>query len=315
MPVFTAGSLAVPFKELEAVFEAQNPGVDVRRQTWGSRTALRQVTELGKKADIIGSSDYSIIPDMMFPEYAEWYIAFAHNEMVLCYRDNAPYADQIVAGTKMWYDVLANRDVTFGHSDPDQDPCGYRTLMVWQLAQAYYYDNPTADTSPAAPSPDPNAQKLYHRLHDEPLTADGGRREVRPKEVELTSLLQAGELDYAFEYLSLAEQHDLNYILLPDRINLSSMEHKDFYAMATVQVTGKEPGTWTTVSGKPIVYGITIPKNAEHPDLGIKFIQLLLSDRGKQILEHNGQPPLDQPFTNDRSKLPAELRDLVPIEV
>ena len=73
MPVFTAGSLAMPFKELETVFEAQNPDVNVRRETWGSATMIRQVTELGKKADIIASSDYSIILPMMEPGgYADW---------------------------------------------------------------------------------------------------------------------------------------------------------------------------------------------------------------------------------------------------
>ena len=46
--------------------------------------------------------------------------------------------------------------------------------------------------------------------------------------------------------------------------------------------------------GKSIVYGLTIPKCAEDRDLAIKFINLLLSDVGREIFEKNGQPFLDR---------------------
>ena len=46
----------------------------------GSVTAIRKVTQLGKKASIVASADYTLIPEMMFPEYAEWYIIFATNQ-------------------------------------------------------------------------------------------------------------------------------------------------------------------------------------------------------------------------------------------
>ena len=36
------------------------------------------------------------------------------------------------------YEILQKEDVKFGRHDPDQDLGGYRTLMVWQLAEKYY---------------------------------------------------------------------------------------------------------------------------------------------------------------------------------
>ena len=46
-------------------------------------------------------------------------------------------------------------------------------------------------------------------------------RYQRPKEADLTALLQAGELDYAWTYRSLAETNGLRYVSLPTAIDLS----------------------------------------------------------------------------------------------
>jgi molybdate/tungstate transport system substrate-binding protein len=98
---------------------------------------------------------------------------------------------------------------------------------------------------------------------------------------------------------------------LPAEIDLSSIEFKDFYSQAMVDIPGKEPGTTITKKGKPIVYGITIPKNAPHPDLGVAFIKLLLSEEGQAIMNKNGQSSIVPAITNDLSKVPSELKPFV----
>jgi molybdate/tungstate transport system substrate-binding protein len=45
-------------------------------------------------------------------------------------------------------------------------------------------------------------------------------------------------------------------------------------------------------TGKPIVYGMTVPKNAEHPELGLKFVKFVVSSEGQNIMESYGQPPI-----------------------
>ncbi len=286
LTIYHAGSLTIPFDEVTREFNKLYPDIKVETEAAGSATAIRKVTELGKKADIIASADYTLIPEMMFPEYVEWYITFAGNRMVIAYTDSSQFGDEVNKGN--WYEILQRDGVKYGRSDPDQDPCGYRTLMVWQLAEDYY-----------------NAPELYDKLY-------GAAGElIRPKEVDLIALLETGDLDYAFEYSSVARQHNLNYVVLPPEINLSSEEFNDFYATAQVKISGKKPGETIIKKGKPIVYGVTIPRNAPHPELATLWVSFLLSPEGMAIMEANGQPSIIPAVTNDKSKLPDELRKYV----
>jgi len=287
LAVYHAGSLAVPFQDMAVEFNKIHPNVEIRRDSGGSRSEIRKVTELGKIADILASADYALIPDMMYPEFADWYVIFAYNRMVLCYTDQSKFGDEI--NKDNWYEVLDRDGVVYGHAEPDLDPCGYRTLMVWQLAEEHY-----------------NKPGLYDNLQID----DIHKNVVRPKSVDLIALLESGDLDYAFEYLSVAKQHSLKYVELPEEIDLSSVEFEDFYATAKVEVTGKEPGTTKTLTGAPIVYGLTIPKNVARPDLAVEFLKFLLDKDGRAVLERNYQSPVVPAVASDRSKLPAELRDL-----
>lgn len=314
--VLHAGSLAMPFDRIAEEFEDSHPGLTIVTESAGSRTTIRKVTELGKPCDIIGSADYLAIEELMFPEYADWYICFATNEMVIAYRDGAPSSNEIKSGERTWYDVLINEDVSYGHADPDADPCGYRTLMVVQLAQRYYYD----EAGDFGLTPDDNAAGLYDALI--PISQGGDEMErgraggdwgeiVKPKSVDLLYLLDSGDLDYAFEYRSVAVQHGFDFVTLPEEIALSSMEFEEFYATASIEVTGKEPGTTTTLTGAPIVYGLTIPNNAPHPEMAIDFLEFMLGPEGQAIMEDCGQPPIVPAVASDIDKLPEELKVFV----
>ena len=332
LTIFHAGSLAVPFEDLAAEFEGSHPNVEVVRQSGGSATmisnAIAQEDAGENPPDIIASADYKLIPERMYEGgYADWYIAFARNTMVLCYRDNAPGSDNITSGNRTWYDVLRNKAVSYGHSDPDQDPCGYRTLLVAQLAEAYYCDNATD----FGLTPDSNACGLYDalipgsehergRIGGQNLTArPGGSEEVvSAKSVDLITALDAGNLDYAFEYRSVAVQNELNFIELVDYINLSKTSAEiegveEFYATASIEIL-KDPGppeVYEAQYGAAIVYGITIPCNAENEELAAEFIELLLSETGKEIIEtENGQPMLSPPLCDYPANLPASLQEL-----
>jgi len=286
LAIYHAGSLTIPFDDVTKEFNKLYPDIKAEAEAAGSATAIRKVTELGKKASIIASADYTLIPQLMFPEHAEWYITFAYNRMVIAYTDNSLYGDEI--NKDNWYEVLQRDGVRYGRSDPNQDPCGYRTLMVWQLAEDYY-----------------NVPGLYDKLYE----AEGDL--MRPKSVELIALLESGDLDYAFEYSSVAAQHKLHFVKLPIEIDLSSQEFRDYYSKAKVEIAGKKPGETITKTGKPIVYGITIPKDAPHPELAVAWIDFLLSSDGMAIMEANGQPPIIPAVTNAKSKLPDELRKYV----
>jgi molybdate/tungstate transport system substrate-binding protein len=323
LTIYHAGSLAVPFEQLEALYEADNPDVDIVRESGGSATMISTaITEQDAgedPPDILASADYALIPDRMYEGgYAEWTIIFARNTMVLCYRDGAPFADDIEAGTRTWYDVLRNEDVKWGHSDPDADPCGYRTLMVFQLAEQYYY----AQAETFGLTPDDDANGLYDACipgnDEERGRTNQGNEVVRAKSVDLVSLLATGDLDYAFEYQSVAVQHELKYIELDEAVNLgqvgeigdSGVTYQEFYAEASVEL--KTSSGYSATTGAAVVYGITILKEAPNADVAVDFIKFLLSEAGQKVMEvDNGQPVLDPPKCDNPDKLPSALKKLV----
>jgi molybdate/tungstate transport system substrate-binding protein len=286
LQIFNAGSLTAPFEQISEEFNKIHPDVEILAEAAGSATTIRKVTELGKECGVIGSADYLLIPELMFPDYADWYIIFASNQMSIAYTDQSQFADEINGDN--WYEILQRDGVTYGRSDPDQDPCGYRTLMAWQLAEKFY-----------------EAPGLYDTLYN----AAGDL--MRPKSTDLIALLQSGDLDYAFEYSSVAQQQSLKYVTLPPEINLSDVDFEDFYAQAQVEIAGSEPGTTITMVGKPIVYGVTIPNNFPRQELAIAWVGFLLSDQGMAIMEANFQTPIIPAKTNDASKLPESLRKYV----
>jgi len=283
LTIFHAGSLTIPFAQISEEFNKLYPDVEIRAESAGSLTSIRKVTELGREADVVASADYTLIPELMFPEYADWYIYFARNWMVIAYTDSSQFGDEV--NKDNWYEILQREGVKYGRSDPDHDPCGYRTLMVWQLAEGYY----------GVPG-----------LNDMLYGAPGDM--MRPKSVELIALLESGDLDYAFKYSSVAKQHKLNFIELPVEIDLSSEEFRDYYATAQVEIAGKKPGEILIKRGKPIIYGVTIPKSATHPELAIAWVDFLLSANGMAIMAANGQLPIIPAVTNDNNKLPEALK-------
>ena len=68
------------------------------------------------------------------------------------------------------------------------------------------------------------------------------KENIRPKETDLLSLINLGELDYIFIYNSVASQHVYPYLELPDEINLKSNQYSDLFKKAYYDVKGKAPG-------------------------------------------------------------------------
>ena len=72
--VFHAGSLSIPFKDIENAFEKKYPNVDVEREASGSRTAARKISDLDREGDVMASADYTGIEELLIPNYANWNI-------------------------------------------------------------------------------------------------------------------------------------------------------------------------------------------------------------------------------------------------
>jgi molybdate/tungstate transport system substrate-binding protein len=281
--VFNAGSLAAPFRDLLAAFQAGNPAAVPAQEISGSLEAARKLTELGKVPDVLAVADYAIIDRLLRPAHATWQVMFARNAMVLAYTDRSAGAGEVNGSN--WREVLLRPDVRVGRSDPALDPSGYRALMVLQLAEKLY-----AEPGLAA--------KLMLAMP---------ARYVRPKEADLTALLQAGELDYAWTYRSIAQTTGLRFVELPREIDLGDPALADAYAVARVMVPGakREGGEMLELTGEPIVYALTIPTAAPHPELARAFVRFALSPEGRAIIEKNGLVPMVPVVKN--GEVPAEV--------
>ncbi len=284
LAVFHAGSLAAPMAEIEALYEKAHPDIDIQRESGGSAALARKIIDLGGQCDLFLSADYMVIERLLRPVAADFNILFASNELVLMYGPKAKYAAEINGDN--WYDILMKEDVRWGHSDPEADPCGYRSLMVLQLAERHY-----------------GAEDLYEKAMAHPLRA------VRPKAIDLVAMVESGAMDYAFEYRSVAIQHGFDFVELPTEINLREPDHADFYATAVVERSGAEPGTKILTKGEPVVYGLTIPKGAPHQSLAEDFAAFVLApDGGLAVFEKMGQAIVGPKAFGASDAVPGSLK-------
>lgn len=268
--VFTAGSLARPMRAALDSFAA-NAGVRYELESAGSLETARKLTELGKIPDVIALADEDVFPKVLIPSHVSWYVRFAANRIVLAYTDRSRFAAEI--DSTNWWQVLQRPGLAIGRSSPDLDPSGYRTLMVFQLAE---------------------------RLHGPPglaasLERAADARNMRPKEIELVALLESGDLDYAWFYESMARASGMRHVRLPSAIDLSSTEERETYAHAAVRVIGASASDTVTMRGAPIRYAFSIPVRASHAALAERFATFLLSAEGRRALESEFLPTLDNP--------------------
>lgn len=270
--VLNAGSLARPMRAVLDSF-AERHGVRYEQESAGSLETARKLTELGKAADLIALADAEVFPGYLVPEHVERYVLFARNRMVVAFTDRSRYADEIA--TANWTDILQRADVEVGRADPELDPNGYRTLMVWQLAERAS-GRPGLAAALAARSP---------------------ARNVRPKEADLVGLLQAGEFDYIWSYESMARAIGLRWMALGDSVDLSAPALADFYGAASATVRGGRDVDSLIFRGQPIVYAFAVPRNAPHPALAARLAEFLVSAEGRAILRREGLDALDSAVT------------------
>ena len=338
-----ADSLIIPFGHLAQAYEQAHPGVRVQTESHGSIQVIRQVTDLHRSFDVLTSADANLVTLMMEgggggaaaapaspsspaaspasatpsptgSSTASWYAVFATNRMVLAYSPHSKYAKLFASGD--WIRALTTPGVQFGLADPRFDATGYRALMVLQLAQrAYHDDHLFADLTVGRFSPPVTVSRSGGRdVIDVPELLDavsGTGIVLRGASIELVALLEAGDLDCAFEYESVARQHHLPFVQLPASIDLGSQRHAADYARVAVSIAFQRFASVKPVFvGAPIAYAVTIPRTAADPAGAARFIAFLLGPKGRAILAADDQPSVTPALVDHYDALPAALRPL-----
>jgi molybdate/tungstate transport system substrate-binding protein len=276
--VFSAASLAVPFRAALDSF-ARRTGTVVRQENGASLDLARRITELHRVPDVIALADEEVFPQLLVPRATSWYARFARSRLVLAYTERSHGAARISAAN--WHRILLRPDVRVGRSDPRLAPVGYRTLLLYRLAESHY-----------------GQPGLAARL--EARTPPGL---LRANASELVALLQAGELDYIIDYESLARANRLRFVRLPPEIDLGDPARAREYGRASVRVARRTDTT--THAGSPIVYAASVPRAAPHPVAGARFLAYLLSPAGQSLLRAHAVEALATPDLVGDSMPPA----------
>lgn len=221
--ILAAGSLQ------NALANGFEPAVDVPLQieSHGSATVARLIDEGKRDPDIVSVADVALFEEPLSPP---WYSVFTSNAVVIAYNPETNGGQQIArAGEKNWYEPMVSGDVRIGRTDPDQDPLGYRTLFMFELASRYYDD----------------AKNLRKKIPE--------RKQIYP-ETSLISRFETGAIDAAIAYRNMAVERGYEYIELPDRINLSIPKYvEEWYSTVSYTLPNGQ-----TIQGDLISYGSTI---------------------------------------------------------
>ena len=242
--VFIAASLTNAIRPQLDSFAAAR-GVTLLTESGASMEHVRKLTELHRIPDLLLLADDDVFPRYLAPNYTTWWADFASNRMVVAYTDRSKAANEI--SDTNWYRILTRPGIEVGRADPSLAPVGYRTLTLFALSALKY-----ADAS--------LARRLVENAPD---------RNVRSNAAELAALLAAGELDYIYDYESVARAHGFRYIVMPP-----------------------------DVTGRPVTYALAIPRNAPHRKTAEQLLEFFLSDSVRPKLRARFVDMADRPVVH-----------------
>ena len=282
LSVMSAAAITRPVRVLLDSFAART-GASFNQEPGASLEIARRLTDLHRTTDVLLLADPDVFRKQLMPAYTHWYAVFARNRIVLAYTPRSHGASRI--NTENWRRVILEPGVEVGRANPNTDPSGYRTLLAMQLAEQYYHE-----------------PGLYARL-----LAAAPERNVRPREADQVALLQTHALDYIWTYQNLAENDGLEFVKLPDVVDLGNPADSAIYARASTRVLGSHPGDTVTMRGAPVLFGLSIPAQAEHRALAERFVAFALSPAGQRIMRAQHLDALPEPYTVG-TDVPAAVR-------
>ena len=118
-----------------------------------------------------------------------------------------------------WTRSLQRNDVEIGRTDPNLAPSAIARCCMFELAERYY------KTPGLAAS----------------LLAHAPERNIRPNAAELAALLAAGELDYIYDYQSVAESNGFRVHRAAARRSTSATRTRRGLRDGSVEVRGTAP--------------------------------------------------------------------------
>jgi molybdate/tungstate transport system substrate-binding protein len=271
LSVYAAGSLARPLRAaLDTIAALGGPRVNL--EVMGSREMIRAITQLGRMPDLLVSADADEVEARLMPTYVSTSTTFAVNRVVLALSPQSRAAKGITA--QNWTQAATARGLRIARADPGRAPLGYRTQLVWQLAELE-----TGRKGLAAQ-----------------LAATSPETLVRGNEADLAALLESGDADAAWCYESLARAMNLTYVKLGDRIDLGSTSEARTYRSVSVRTSGTTSADSVTVEGQPIRYTIAVVATGRDDSRAVFLRDRLVDEVGSRVMRRIGLSVLDTVF-------------------
>lgn len=268
LTVLAAGSLARPLRAaLDTI--AANGGPRVQLEIMGSREIIHAITMLGRTPELLVTADADELEQALMPILVSSSTTFARNRVVLALSPKSAKAAGVTR--ENWIDVVAGGTLRVARADPKRAPLGYRTQLVWRLAEI-----------------ESNRSGLAQRLND--ASPD---ELLRGSEADLAALLETGNADAAWCYESLAKAMNLKFIDLGDRIDLGTASESTSYQRASIRVIGASGDDSVTIRGAPIRYSIATVRHAVDAVAAITLQDQLLDSTSKRIMRRLGLEVLD----------------------
>ncbi|RQG93866.1 extracellular solute-binding protein [Natrarchaeobius chitinivorans] len=244
--VLAATSLTVALEErLGPAFESAT-GIRFDGEYHGTNAILRMIEEGRAHPDVIVGVDVSLLRDRLYPDFVDWDVEFATNEMVIAYAADTELGARLESD-EPWYDVLADAEEgAIGISDPDRSPVGYRALQLFELAEREH-----------------DLEGFYDATVE--------RVQVDAGEGQVLGGVDAGTRSCAVVYRNMAADRDLPVRELPDAYNFGDPDTE--YARASYTTTEGR-----TIAGSPIVYNASVRNGADGEDGGERFVSHLLEN-------------------------------------
>ena len=267
-------------------------GITIKSQGGNSLAIARSIRDGSLKADLYGSADTNanqLLTGDAHGNKVRWYAAFARNAMVVLYSPNSRYLaefDKAQRGEQPWYEPLKQPDVKVARSNPDEDPGGYFTLLVGQLAEKF-----SGEVG----------------LKQQILGDDRNPAQViGPASGDVGAKLRSGEIDAVFAYESFARSAGVPYLTLPPEVNLSDPAHEAGYASAS----------FTNAAGETFRGGVIRPSMAPVEGAGnapaaLKVLDYLFSADGEALVKAKGFLPGPLLVGGDWNAVPKKLRRYV----
>jgi len=346
--VFAAGSLEYSLGNNFNPYFTNSTGIGVGSVFSGSVSGARNV-QSGIHYDVFISASAPVIPSILMPNYTDWMIIFATNEMAVTWT-NPSYN---IPANAFWFENITAPHITVAASTSQLDPSGFQAIEMIKLAGLLYtgWDNSSygkyvkeafdnnfslymnyntawnnwfgiygylAKHNYGGNYSNNDSLALYDQIFSYMLSKD--MTKLTTVEIGLDGLLEAGTADYALTYKSQAINQGLSYFKnsqggngLSSWINLGniSLDHVDFYSMVNSTGPISPDDNIGNLPGAPILYAATVLNGTSNPQAARSYIYYLITQSGQKFLANSDFDPLPVPFGYNTQYIPVSLEEAV----